>query len=130
MNKGIEFAVVAIVQVGMYFGLPLVTIWGWARWARRSHSRSASAILSLIGFTLATTSLVLAIASVAYAHRIGGFPYYDPLLLRIYGTGTLLSILALLFSLGGVWRPNLLRWHATICSTCTLLFWFASAMGE
>jgi len=84
----------------------------------------------VIGFTLATLSGVLAISSVVYAHAIGGFPFYDPLLMKIYGLGAVLSLAGILFSLSGIWRPSVLRWHAPVCSVGTLLFWFFSAMGE
>jgi hypothetical protein len=123
-------AVVLVLVVGMYLALPLMTIWGWMRWAAHSHPRTSSSILSLIGFTFASASVVLAISSLIYAHATGGFPFYDPLLLRIYRTGTLFSLLGIAFSLSGVWRPSPLRWHAGLCSTGTLLFWFFSAMGE
>jgi len=122
--------IVAIAVVGVYLALPVVTIWGWIRWARRSHGSSLSSILSLASFTFATGSGLLAVCSVLYAHAIGGFPFYDPLLMRIYAAGSLMSLTAILLSLGGVWRPNLLRWHAPVCAVGTLLFWFASALGE
>jgi len=123
--------VVVLLAVGMYLALPVVTISGWIRWAGRSHHYSTpSSILSVIGFTFATLSGVLAISSVMYAHAIGGFAFYDPLLLRIYRAGGLLSLTGIIFSLSGVWRPSVLRWHAPICSVGTLLFWFISAMGE
>jgi hypothetical protein len=125
------FQVVVLVLVaGMYISLPPMTIWGWMRWASRSRPRTSFSIISLVGFTFATGSVVLAICSLVYAHAIGGFRFYDPLLLRIYRTGTLFSLLGIVFSLVGVWRPSSLRWHAGLCSTGTLLFWFFSAMGE
>jgi hypothetical protein len=129
MNKAIEMIVSGIVFL-IYLALPIMTIWGWIRWASRSHGASLSSILSLIGFTFGTASGILAMSSVVYSAAIGGFPFYDPLLLRIYGTGAVLSLTGILFSLGGLWRPSLLRWYAPLCSAGTLLFWFASAMGE
>jgi hypothetical protein len=121
---------VVLAQLIMYIGVPLITLWGWTRWTRSSRVRTLSAILSLIGLTFGTASVILAILSLAYAHARGGFPYYDPLLLKIYGTGGLFSFLALGFSIGGLWRPNCVRWQATVCAIGTLFFWFASAMGE
>lgn len=101
MGKIFQAVVLALVA-GMYLAVPLMTIWGWVRWASRSRPRTSFSILSLIGFTFATASVVLAICSLIYAHTIGGFPFYDPLLLRIYRTGTLLSLLGILFSVIGV----------------------------
>jgi hypothetical protein len=117
-------------RIAIYFGLPLMTVWGWTRWAVDSEKRSKAAVLSLVGFAFGTSSLLLAIGSVAYALAIRGFAYYDPVLLRIYSIGTLLSLSGLLFSLCGVWRRNPVRWYAPLCSVGMLLFWFSSAMTE
>ena len=59
-------------------------------------------ILSLIGFVLATASGLLALSSVVYAHVIGGFPYYDPRLLRIYAWGGVLSLSGIVFGIFAV----------------------------
>jgi hypothetical protein len=53
-------------------------IWGWGCWFRLMQPRTLPSILSLIGFTLATASGLLAVSSVLYAHSIGSFPFYDP----------------------------------------------------
>jgi hypothetical protein len=83
-----------------------------------------------IGFVLATASAVLAVSTVIYAHHIGGFPYYDPRLLRIYRWGALLSLTGMAFALGGVWRRGPLQWLAPVCTFGTLLYWFGAASGE
>ena len=119
-----------LFAVGVYVGLPALMVWGWVRWFRRTQPRTLPSILSLIGFTLATASGLLAVSSVTYAHAIGGFPFYDPRLLRMYRWGGLLSLSGIVFGIGGVWRPGPVRWLAPVCSVGTLLFWFASAMGE
>lgn len=36
--------------VGIYIALPAAMVWGWARWSKRSQSRTVLSILSLIGF--------------------------------------------------------------------------------
>ncbi len=130
MLKAVETVLVVLLAVGIYGGVPALTLWGWARWFGRTQPRTVPVILSLIGFTLATASGLLAVSSVLYAHAIGGFPYYDPRLLRMYRWGGLLSLSGLVFGMAGVWRPGPVRWLAPICSFGTLLFWFASAMGE
>jgi len=63
-----------------------------------------------------TVTVALALGSLIYAHAIGGFPYYDPRLLRIYRWGTGLSLLGVVFGIGGVWRRSALRWHAPALS--------------
>jgi hypothetical protein len=130
MNVLGERIVVVFADAAFYAALPALVIWASVRLARRPRVSGVSPILSLIGLALATASVSLAIGSVLYAHAIGGFPFYDPLLLRIYRWGALLSISALLFAIGGVWRPSSTRWHALAASIVVLLFWFAAAMGE
>jgi len=39
---------------------------------------------SLAGFSLGTASAVLAVGTTVYARAVGGFPFYDPSLMRIY----------------------------------------------
>jgi hypothetical protein len=129
MNKAVEIPIVLFTVV-FYAGLPALLIWGWIRWFTRTRPQSLPSILSLIGLGLATASAILAVSSVLYALAIGGFPYYDPRLLRIYRWGALLSLSAFGFGITGVWRPGPLRWLAPVCSFGTALFWFASAMGE
>jgi hypothetical protein len=129
MNKAVEIPIV-LFKIGFYVGLPALVIWGWIRWYRRTQPRTLLSILSLIGLVLATASAMLGVSSVLYAHAIGGFPYYDPRLLRIYRGGGLLSLSGIVFGIAGAWRPSPVRWLAPVCSVGTLLFWLASAMGE
>src|SRR5882672_5850462 len=113
-----------------HLGLPALMILGWFRWSRSAHSRTVSSILSLIGFTLITLSALLGISSILYAQAIGGFRYYDPLLMKIYAAGGLLSIGGFLFAVSGIWRPNPLRWHAPICAVAIFLYWLMMASSE
>src|ERR1700675_2401764 len=101
MNKVVEL-IASIIVFLICLALPIFTTWGWIRWASRSHVSSVCSILSLIGFTFGTVSGLLAGTSLIYAHAIGGFPFYDPLLLRIYRSGALLSLAGILFSVAGL----------------------------
>lgn len=130
MRGATQSIVLVLFVAAIYIALPAVMIWGWVRWFKRTQPRTLLAILSLIGFTLATASGLLATSAMLYARAVGGFPFYDPLLLRIYRWGALLSLSGTVFALIGVWRPGPLRWHAPTCAVGTLLFWFAAAMGE
>jgi len=118
-----------LIAVG-YLGSPIILIWVWARWASQVRLRTVPSILSLTGFTLATASALLAVSSIAYALVIQGFRYYDPLLLRIFRWGILLSLGGIVFGMGGVWRPSSLRWHAPVSGACMLAFWIMAAAGE
>src|SRR5438477_12901352 len=113
MNKAVEILMV-LFRVGFYAGLPALLIWGWVRWFKRTQPRTLSSILSLVGLSLATASALLAIPSTVYAHAIGGFPYYDPRLLRIYRWGGLLSLSGIVFGFAGLWCKR-------ICTTGQVL---------
>jgi hypothetical protein len=119
-----------LLALAIFIALPVMVIWGWMRWAVRDKQWTRFSILSLVGFAFATMSGVLAMASVLYAHSIGGFPFYDPRLLRFFRWGSLLSATGIVFGLIGVWRPSSLRWHAPICGGGTLIFWVMAALGE
>jgi uncharacterized membrane protein YbhN (UPF0104 family) len=83
-----------------FLGSPIMLVWGWARWQLGPKLRTISAVLSLIGFILATVSGVLAVSTIVFA-QFHHFPYYDPLLLRIFRCGTYLSLGGIVFG-GGV----------------------------
>jgi hypothetical protein len=76
-----------------------------------------------------TASAILAVGSVGYA-QVHHFPYYDPLLLRVFRWGGLLSLAGVIFGIGGVWRSGSLRWHAPLCGIGMLSFWVLAAEGE
>jgi hypothetical protein len=118
----------AILFAVGYLAAPVLLIWGWLRWLKTPNT-TAPSILSLIGFVLATVSGLLALSTIAYA-QIHRFPYYDPLLLRIFRWGALLSAGGLVFGLAGVWRPSSLRWHAPASGFAMLTFWIVAASGE
>ncbi|HTD24531.1 MAG TPA: hypothetical protein VK738_17870 [Terriglobales bacterium] len=123
-------AIFVLFVIGIYIALPAVMIWGWVRWTKRREPRTAFSTLSLIGFTLGTVSGLLAISAMLYARAVGGFPFYDASLMRIYRWGALLSLAAMVFAIIGLWRPSPLRWHAPVCAVGTLVFWLAAAAGE
>ncbi len=119
-----------VLYVFVCSATPVSLIWGWVRWARRPKQKTVPAMLALSGFALATASGLLAISALIYAQLIGGFPYYDPRLLRIYRWGIQLSLIGVIFGLAGVWRSSALRWHAPLSAAGALLFWILAASGE
>ena len=130
MNKVTEIIVVTLVVIGIYVVLPLAMIMGWVRWARCRTIRPLSATLSFISFIFSTSSGLLAILAALYALTFGGFRYYDPILLKVFAWGGLLSLIGLAFAISGAWRPNALRWYAPACATGMLLFWLMAITGE
>jgi len=113
-----------------YVPIPVAIVWGWVRWLRNMHPRSAASLLSLAGLGFATSSELLLIFTTIYAHKIGGFPFYDPMLLRIYRWGGILSLAGIVFGIAGAFRPNPIRWLAPACAVGMFLFWGMLAMGE
>ncbi len=130
MREAVESVVIVLLGIGMYIVLPAVMVWGWMRWAKNTKQRTLFSALSLTGFVFATASGLLAIWSILYAHVIGGFPFYDSRLLRIYRWGFLLALSGIAFGTSGVRQSSPLRWHAPACAAGMLLFWFIVAMGE
>src|ERR1700739_4293558 len=121
--------IIFVLGFSMYMVMPVVIVWGWLRWKKRTQPRNVFSTLSLIGFTFATASGLLAVFSIAYAIAFR-FRFYDPTLLKIFGLGFLLSLVGFLFAVCGAWRPNPLRWHAPAGAAGMCLFWFVAALGE
>ncbi len=122
--------VLTVLWFGLLASLPPLLIWGWARWGKRRGPRTLFSMLSLAGFSLATLSALLAISTLIYGQVIGGFPFYDPRLLKIYRWGALISLVGIIFAIGGAWRSSPVRWHAPACTVGMLLFWIMAAEGE
>ena len=112
-----------------YLVSPVLLICGWAQWVRQPKPRSVAPILSLVGIAFATASALLAIAAVAFA-QIHHFPHQDPMLIKVYRVGVLLSRVAVVLGIVGIWRPGSLRWYAPISALATLAFWMLAATSE
>src|SRR4051812_49053602 len=85
---------------------PLLFISGWFLCIRRPREAGVFPALSLLGFVIGSLSTLLAAGAFVYGQAIGGFPYYDPRLLRIVRLGLILSLVAILFGLAGVWKRS------------------------
>ena len=92
MTNAIEQVIALVYAVGILIVLPLAIVAGWIRWAKNRPLLASFSLLSLVAFGLVTCSGLLAVYSLIYAHAIGGFPYYDPRLLRFYRWGGMLSL--------------------------------------
>ncbi|HWX55837.1 MAG TPA: hypothetical protein VN176_14710 [Verrucomicrobiae bacterium] len=123
-------ALLITYAIGVYGVLPATLIWGWARWVRAPRPRTLVPVLAFVGFLLVTVSALLAISTLLYARIAGGFRYYDPALMRIYGCGLVLSLAGGAVALRGVWRPSPVRWHAPACAFGMFVFWLMAAASE
>ena len=112
-----------------YLVSPVLLICGWALWVRQPKTRTLSAALSLGGLILATASALLAVAAVAYA-QIHHFPHQDPMLIKLYRMGLLLSRAGVVFGIAGILRPSSTRWFAPLSALATLAFWMLAATSE
>jgi hypothetical protein len=123
--------VLTVALLGFSYVLtPLLVIWSWIVFIRRSHLRDKRSWFSLAALVLTTSSGLLAIGTLFYARVAGGFAYYDPSLLRIFKIGLLLSLAALIGGLIGVAFRSPLRWQAAVAAFGMVIFWFLSASAE
>ena len=114
-----------LFAVGTTFAIPVLLVWGWVRWVKdkTEKQRSSSSTFSLVGFSLATGSAALAVATHLYARFVHNLALSDPALMKIYAFGCLLSIAGIAFAVAGSGRPNPVRWLAPVCAFGTLIFW-------
>jgi hypothetical protein len=124
-NTIVIFALLALA----YLATPVMLVLGWRRWSMRANASTPSSISSLAGLTLASMSALLGFATLVYA-RFHHFGYYDPILMRIYRWGAVLSCGAVLFSFAGAWGRNAIRWYAPACAIGTLSFWIMAGASE
>lgn len=96
----------------------------------RRHDPSNPRISTVISGIL--SSQRLRVIGTGYDTRGSGapFPYYDPTLMKIFGLGSLLALLAICASFAGIWRKNALRWHALASGVGMLAFWIVAMSGE
>jgi hypothetical protein len=110
-------AALCVILVAMVTALSAFVI-GWMRVAKRLQPRTA---LSLAGFVLATFSVMPLI----YCFLLAGVHLYtySPPLFRLYKWGTVLGLVGLILSIGGVFQRNTLRWLAPLLSISMIIVW-------
>jgi hypothetical protein len=115
-----------------YFLAPTTLVWGWARWMKQQPRLwTLSSTFSFVGFLLVSASALFALFMIAYASS-GGFEHtlnnhgYSPnysLFFRWMQRGEILSLVAIAFTLGGVFRRSSIQWQAPISAVGMLAFW-------
>ncbi len=115
----------------IFLWLPLLILF-WAVWrsAGSTPRISTPAWLSYVAFaatTFVSLSVLLRGTSLIWARVIGGFPFYDPLLLRFYRWGFLTSRAGLLTSIVGKGKRRRPSCGLSVPMTFP---WFAAALGE
>lgn len=109
--------------VAITLAIPLLLLWGWLRLSQDQTPRSRSATFSLLGFSLATASAAVAIGTHLYARFVSSFALHDPMLMKIYLGGCLLSLAGIVFGVAGSGAPGAVRWLAPVCAFGTFVFW-------
>ena len=82
---------------------------------------------AFVAFCLSSVSVLLWVFMDVWALFRGGFPKYDPVLLRMYAFGALLGLAGFVTSLPGKGK---LRWPVCFVSFAMLFMWFAAAVME
>jgi|SRR5271167_522222 len=120
------------IAVGTILVVPALLFWGWVRWSKEKNKnpRTLSSTFSLLAFSLATASALLAFSTHLYARFVRGFPVHDPILVKIYACGCLLSVAGIGLSVAGTGRSGPLRWLAPVCAFGTLVFWLLAMSSE
>lgn len=115
----------------LFLALPLLillwAIWRWAETSPRIAPPRWRYYSAIVAVGLAGISALLWFISITWARAIGGFPFYDPVLLRFYRWGGLTAMAGLLVSFLGKGK---LRWPTCGLSLLMTFLWFAAAMGE
>jgi hypothetical protein len=119
-----------ILVIAVCVSLPAFLIAGWRKWMRHAPQRGIPAACALVGFILGSMSALIAVCSSLYASVRGGFAYYDPALLTIYRIGFLLALGGLISALGGLWKPNALRWYSPAVCIAMIMLWCIWMAGE
>jgi hypothetical protein len=117
------------------FGLVMIStaIFVSVRWLRWKRSQESAVVprwrgaLALAGFSLATLSLLAAVALWFHAMFTGGFPFYHPVLLFWLRVGFWTAMMGLAFGLIG---KGQLRLPTIICSIVCFLVWLSEAMPQ
>ena len=128
MNKSSALVFIILGVLG-YLVSPVALILGWNEWVKAPKPKTISSIVSLVGFILASCSALLAVLTIAYAN-VHHFGFYNPVLMRIFAFGILLSASGFCVSVGGAWRKSILRWPSLLSSLGMLAFWILATAGE
>jgi hypothetical protein len=118
----------------LLFMVPLVPLgflaWSVRRWLHTTPRIVSPAWRCYFAFTatsLAGVSVLVWIVMEIWARAIGGFPFYDPILMRLYAWGFMTGFAGLVAGLVGKGK---LRWPACGVSALMTLLWLAWMAGE
>jgi hypothetical protein len=125
------FDLLRLILWALFSGLPLLilawALWRWLRTAPRIVEPAWRSYVAIGAIGLAGASSMLWLISLFWAKVLGGFPFYDPVLLRFFGLGGLTGLAGLVMTFVGKGK---LKWPACALSLLMVLLWCMAAMGE
>ena len=120
-----------LILAPLFLGLPLVIlIWAFWRWSRTSPRIVQPAwrsYIALAAIGLGAFSSLLWVILILWARAIGGFPFYDPMVLSFYRWGFLTGAAGFAISFAGKGK---LRWPSCGLSILMALLWMMAATTE
>ncbi|HZV87581.1 MAG TPA: hypothetical protein VFF95_08550 [Candidatus Binatus sp.] len=115
----------------LFFGAQIgALVWMFRRWSRskpRIGVPSWRSYVAICAFSLAAISSLLHLVLFAWARLIGGFWFYDPVVMRFYGWGFLTGAAGMVVSLAAKGK---LRWPSFAFSAVMAVVWLLAAMSE
>ena len=124
-------AVLSYLFGGLWVGLPpaalILILWHGMRRSPRVAEPTWRGYFAIVAAGLAGISVALWVGSFVWAHRIGGFAYYDPVLMRFYRWGSVTGLGGLVCGFGGAGK---LKWPVCGLATIMTLLWLIAATGE
>jgi hypothetical protein len=125
------YSLMSYVFGGLWVGLPpvafVLVVWRWMRSSPKIAEPAWRGYFALAAASLAGISVILWVTSIVWAQKIGGFGYFDPVLLRFYRWGALTGLAGLVAGFGGTGK---LRWPSCALATIMTLLWLMAATGE
>jgi len=115
------------VSLGMPLLILIWAIWRWAQTSPRFCRPVWRSYAAFVAICLAGVSSLLWLILSVWARVRGGFPFYDPVVLRFYRWGLLLGLAGFVSSLPGKGK---LRWPACGLSALMTFLWFGAALSE
>ena len=125
------YFLIRVILLPLLLGLPvLMLVWALWRWWHTAPLIIQPAWRSYVAFiaiTLGGISSLLWLVSIVWAGVIGGFAYYDPVVLRFYRWGFFTGVAGFLISFAGKGK---LRWPACGLSFLMAMLWMMAATSE
>lgn len=118
----------SIVYSVVFLGaLVALLVWAWVRWLKQPRVRGALPAMFVGGLASVSVSVLIGIATFIRQLLNPVLLYFDPVVQRMTGVALLISLLAVLLSICGVFRKNPIRWHSLALSVLLFLMWLGAA---